>query len=224
VPKYLVIDRYFLTEKKAIEQLEADKEAIATQMTELEENLPDGVEEDDWIFNEVKNAKGKITKALVEDKMRELKIEILKIPASKTKKEVTKIIKDSFEKAKRNDTNEEAFGKLDVLQSFIDLLAKDSEVKDKIKKAVADLDKKVIERYKTLTEDEIKQLVVDDKWMANIERSVKTEMERISQRLTQRIKELAERYETPLPKQSTEVTELEERVNAHLQKMGFVWS
>lgn len=221
VPKYLVIERYFLTEKQAIEKLEADKEAIATQMTELEENLPDGVEEEDWILNEVKNAKGKITKALVEDKMRELKIEILKIPASKTKKEITKIIKDSFEKAKRNDTNEEAYGKLDVLQSFIDLLAKDSEVKDKIKKAVADLDKKVIERYKTLTEDEIKQLVVDDKWMASIERSVKTEMERISQRLTQRIKELAERYETPLPTQTNEVKLLEEKVNKHLEMMGF---
>jgi len=37
VPKVLVIDRYFLTEKKAIEKLEADKEVIATQLTELEE-------------------------------------------------------------------------------------------------------------------------------------------------------------------------------------------
>jgi len=60
--------------------------------------------------------------------------------------------------------------------------------------------------------------------LASIERSVKTEMERISQRLTQRIKELAERYEMPLPRQTIEVTEFEEKVNAHLQKMGFVWS
>jgi type I restriction enzyme M protein len=80
-----------------------------------------------------------------------------------------------------------------------------------------------MERYKTLTEDDIKQLVVDDKWMASIERSVKTEMERISQRLTQRIKELAERYETPLPKQTKDVADLENKVTAHLQKMGFVW-
>ncbi len=48
-------------------------------------------------------------------------------------------------------------------------------------------------------------------------------MERISQRLTQRIKELAERYETPLPKQTDEVKNIEEKVNSHLQKMGFVW-
>jgi len=223
VPKTLVIDRYFLIEKKAIEKLEAEKEAIATQMTELEENLPDGEEEDDWILNEVKNAKGKITKTLVEEKMRELKIEILKIPASNAKKEITKIIKDNFDKAKRSSANEEAFAKLDTLQGYIDLVAKESEVKDKIKKAIADLDKKVIERYKTLTETEIKQLVVDDKWMASIERSVKTEMERISQRLTQRIKELAERYETPLPNLNKVVEALETTVTAHLQKMGFVW-
>lgn len=89
------------------------------------------------------------------------------------------------------------------------------------KQFMAENDKKVIERYKTLTETEIKQLVVDDKWMASIERSVKTEMERISQRLTQRIKELAELYETPLPKQTTEIAELEERVTMHLEMMGF---
>jgi type I restriction enzyme M protein len=57
--------------------------------------------------------------------------------------------------------------------------------------------------------------------MASIERSVKTEMERISQRLTQRIKELAERYETPLPKQTSEVKLLEDKVTKHLEMMGF---
>jgi len=56
-----------------------------------------------------------------------------------------------------------------------------------------------------------------------LERDVKTEMERISQRLTQRIKELAERYETPLPEQTEEVKLLEEKVNAHLAKMGFTF-
>lgn len=59
--------------------------------------------------------------------------------------------------------------------------------------------------------------MVDDKWMASIDRSVKTEMGRISQR----IKELAERYETTLPKQTSEVKLLEEKVNKHLEMMGF---
>jgi len=60
-------------------------------------------------------------------------------------------------------------------------------------------------------------------WMAAIERDARTEMERISQRLTGRIKELAERYETPLPVLTTEVNTLEQKVHAHLKKMGFVW-
>lgn len=110
-----------------------------------------------------------------------------------------------------------------VLKTYLKLVEDQTELNKKIKEALADLDKKVIERYKTFTEEEIKQLVVDDKWMAILERDVKTEMERISQRLTQRIKELAERYETPLPKQSEEVKTLEEKVNEHLSKMGFKW-
>ena len=66
-------------------------------------------------------------------------------------------------------------------------------------------------------------MVFVDKWMTVLERDLKSEMERISQRLTQRIKELAERYETTLPQQTTEVANLETKVNAHLAKMGFKW-
>ena len=60
--------------------------------------------------------------------------------------------------------------------------------------------------------------------MATIDKDIHTEMDRISQRLTQRIKELAERYETPLPQQAQNVMDLEKAVNGHLQKMGFVWN
>ena len=63
------------------------------------------------------------------------------------------------------------------------------------------LEEKVLAKYKVLTIDEIKTLVVDDKWMQYLDHSVNTEMQRISQALTQRIKELVERYETPIPLQ-----------------------
>lgn len=46
-------------------------------------------------------------------------------------------------------------------------------------------------------------------------------MDRISQSLTQRVKELAERYETPLPKLVDRVADLREKVAAHLKRMGF---
>jgi type I restriction enzyme M protein len=124
-----------------------------------------------------------------------------------------KVIKDETEFA----------DELKVLQDYQKLIEREAEAKKKIKEAQSDLEKKVIAKYKVLTEDEIKTLIVDDKWMAAVERDIKTEMERISQRLTGRIKELAQRYETPLPKLNSEVEKLTDKVEAHLKKMGFVW-
>ncbi len=57
--------------------------------------------------------------------------------------------------------------------------------------------------------------------MAAISGDVKSEMERISQRLAQRIKELAGRYATPMPELNANVGELEMKVNRHLEEMGF---
>ncbi|HLP37053.1 N-6 DNA methylase [Lacibacter sp.] len=198
VPKALVIDRYFLTEKKAIEKLEAERETVASTLQELEEEQSG----DEGYFSDF----DKVNKANVQKRLKE-------ILASKPK-----ISKQSLAMAAEAET---AYGEQAVLEQYLELTEKQTELNKKIKEAEAELDKITLARYKTFTETEIKQLVVDDKWMASIERSVKTEMERISQRLTQRIKELAERYETPLPKQTMEVAELETKVTAHLQKMGF---
>ena len=48
-------------------------------------------------------------------------------------------------------------------------------------------------------------------------------MDRVSQQLTQRVKELAERYGTPIPQMVDRVAELEAKVNGHLERMGFTW-
>jgi len=63
--------------------------------------------------------------------------------------------------------------------------------------------------------------VVDDKWLRTLEAAVHGEMERLSQRLTQRVKELAERYAAPMPELSARVAELEKKVSGHLKRMGF---
>jgi len=49
-------------------------------------------------------------------------------------------------------------------------------------------------------------------------------MDRISQQLTSRVKELAERYDRLLPILAERVSELEAKVNAHLERMGFAWT
>jgi type I restriction enzyme M protein len=70
----------------------------------------------------------------------------------------------------------------------------------------------------------VKTLVVDDKWLATLDAAIHGEMDRVSQQLTQRVKELAERYETPLPQVTSHVAELEAKVNQHLERMGFSWA
>jgi type I restriction enzyme M protein len=63
-------------------------------------------------------------------------------------------------------------------------------------------------------------VVVDDKWMARLQRDVQEELERVSQTLAHRIRELAERYETPLPKLESDIAALSTKVEEHLRKMG----
>ena len=86
------------------------------------------------------------------------------------------------------------------------------------------LDKEMASKCPILTEAQIKTLVVDDKWMAHLAVCVQGELDRVSQTLTGRIRELAERYVTPLPRLSDEVTTLAARVEEHLKRMGAVWN
>jgi type I restriction enzyme M protein len=51
---------------------------------------------------------------------------------------------------------------------------------------------------------------------------VQGELDRVSQTLTTRVRELTERYATPLPQLAIEVTALANRVDEHLKKMGAV--
>ncbi|MBD8187467.1 SAM-dependent DNA methyltransferase [Pseudomonas viridiflava] len=112
---------------------------------------------------------------------------------------------------------------LTVLSEYDALIGQQSDLKDAIKKAEEGLDNKIHAKYPQLSEDEIKGLVVDDKWLAILAVAVQGELDRVSQTLTGRIRELSERYAFPLPQLSDEVASLASRVEVHLKKMGAVW-
>ncbi len=117
--------------------------------------------------------------------------------------------------------SEETRAEAAALQAWLDLNSRQADLKRQVKEAEAALDAIVYARYASLTEADIKALVVDDKWLAALEAAVHGEMERLSQRLTQRVKELAERYAAPMPMLSARVAEIEAKVSGHLEKMGF---
>jgi type I restriction enzyme M protein len=112
----------------------------------------------------------------------------------------------------------------EVLRAYGSLLERQSSLKVCRKAKQTVLDENIDTKYPQLTEAEIKMLVINDKWMAYIQTAVSTEMERVSQTLTGRIRELAERYATPLPQLTDEVATLTARVEEHLRRMGAAWN
>ncbi len=210
VPANLVVNRYFPNEKKKIEQLEAEKESIAAQLTELEEEHSG----EEGFFADM----DKVNKPNVQKRLKELTER-----KPKAKKEPVPEFSMAAEPETQLGEQAEEMSEHDVLVLYLSLNEKQSKLSAQIKEAIEELDKKTLAKYPALTEDNVKQLVVDDKWIASIQKAVYSEMERISQRLAQRIKELADRYETTLPQQTMDVAALEEKVNAHLIKMGFEW-
>lgn len=146
---------------------------------------------EEGLLSDAKNDKDKITAASVKERMKRIK-------GSKEDEEEYKL-----------------------LQQYLKLTDARAEFGKKINNLQKELETKVWNQYKALSDEDIISLVVDDKWIPVLDRAIHTEMQRISQRLNLRIKELAERYETPLPEMETAISALEAKVKAHLQKMGY---
>src|SRR5690606_6405857 len=109
----------------------------------------------------------------------------------------------------------------EILEEYLQLDISIKGANAKIKKLNAELETLVLDKYPALSETEIKTLVLEHKWQAHLENALTQEQERISQNLTQRIKDLAERYETTLAALDAKALEASEKVKAHLQKMGW---
>ncbi len=189
IPPALIVARYFATKQAAIEQREAERDAISRQMEEMDEEHGG----EDGLLAEAKNDKGKLTKASVKARQAEIK------------------------------HDKEAADERKLLDAYADLIEQEAVVSKAVKDAQKALDTQVATQYAKLTEAEIKTLVVDDKWLAALAASVQGELDRVSQALTRRIRQLAERYATPLPRLVKEVGALATQVEDHLKKMGFVW-
>ena len=128
---------------------------------------------------------------------------------------------DVQRRAKEIKNSKDDADELVVLEKYAALFDKEADIKKEIKDAEKDLEKKVLTKYPTLTIEEIKMLVVDSKWMSELSIRVLGEVDRLSQTLAGRVKELAERYAKPMPEITNEVEDIKKKVEGHLAKMGF---
>ena len=113
---------------------------------------------------------------------------------------------------------------IQVLKRCLALIDAESEASNAVKAACTSLDQKVLQRYGTLTEAEIKSLVVEDKWISSIRAQIDSEESRLTQHLSARILELEDRYARPLPEVEREVEQYGEKVQAHLKELGLSWA
>ena len=109
---------------------------------------------------------------------------------------------------------------IDALNHIMVLFAAESAAKKAVKEATTKLEEQVLAQYGKLTTDDIKKLVVDDKWGATIETGIESELVTAVQRFTARLHVLADRYEATVGQLDAEIETLGVKVERHLAAMG----
>lgn len=149
---------------------------------------------EEGLLEDATNDKGKVTKSGVKDRLKAIESE--------------------------PESDEER----DALTRCLEFIEAEAEAGKAVAEAQAALDEQVLVRYGKLSEAEIKTLVVEDKWFASMRAPIEGELQRLTQRLSGRVKELEERYAQPLPAVERQVEALSGKVEAHLKRMGVVWA
>lgn len=201
VPPTLVVARYLKEAQVAIEALQAEQEAAARELEEFVEEHASSGDGEEGLLAEALNDKGKVTKGAVRDRL--------------------KALAESLSAA--TDDGDGDAAERAALEKCLSLIDAEATASRAVKEAQAALDEQVLARYAKLTEDEIKTLVVEDKWFASLRTAIDGEVQRVTQQLAGRVKELEERYAQPLAALEREVDTLAEKVEGHLKKMGLAW-
>lgn len=250
IPKSIIIDTYFSEEAKVIEAAEVIVADTQAQIDELLEGAEDGSAIAELMDDKGKVA-AKALKAAIDEirskihseeidellallnllpmKKKDMDSYLAKHPVCASAKNDKGNVNASSVKARIAALREttpvpEMYAEdYEQLMSLYNLMAKNDEQSKLVKALKAQLEEKVKEKYTVLTVEEIKELLVNKKWYYSIFDGIDALYVAISHSITNRIVELAERYEDTLPTLSTVVDDYEARVKSHLERMGFVW-
>ena len=116
------------------------------------------------------------------------------------------------------------FGKDDVeaFKHYLDLCKEKKEAAKALSDLQAALTDKVLAKYAALSEEDIRRLVVEKKWMCSVMSSCMEEMQQVTQQLSAAITAVSARYERTLPSLEADAHRYEDEVNGYLKEMGFI--
>lgn len=220
IPPTLIVDRYFAKEQAEIDRLEAEHAKATEQKEEFEEEHAG----DEGALNGLESKSG-ITKGNVQQRAMDLKQAIMdaynaKTPEHKQAKTIKKTTFGSADWKIGTKDEDGLFEELDILYEYLQIAAVETAAKKAYTDAIKKLHEQVLAKYPKLSDDEIKTLVVEDKWLTSIRAGIDGEVHAVAQRLAARVRELDERYAQPLPSLERSVAEWSETVAGHLERMG----
>lgn len=111
----------------------------------------------------------------------------------------------------------------DALIKYQEKLVEKEAIDKEVKTARAKLDDLIVAKYAVLTEEEIKYLLFDKKWMAKLKQDVMDEFEQVLNNLSSRVLLIARRYEHTLSEIEDKTSKSREAVMSALERMGYKW-
>lgn len=238
LPVDIVIQEYYQTERAKILELSSKIESLESEIEEFVEENSDDFNGYDKV-NEVKAAYMAATCLPPKEGEKVILEMLLEMPVSN---KAAKDARNAFinehgdffvgwVKFGKSDINKRlkeinSYSPLlpetiDIFRRYLEMNEELSSFKSKIKEEIGSLTSKILEKYPLLSEDDIKHLVVECKWMDSITNRLQGEMTSLTQQITDGVSVLYERYSTTLGETSNSVKNLEEKVLSSLKEMGF---
>ena len=249
IPKAIVIDTFLREEKNAIEEAENVVAETESQLSDLIESA----DEESALADVAENGKVKtkdleakieeLTQYVETEETIELELLMDQLPMQKKRLQAYLVghprcksaltDKGTVNKSSimlrllviRTEENipESLQDDVNQLKAALELCGMISDYNKVVKDLNKALDEKCRARYDSLTHEEILELLVNKKWFDSIFFGIADLYAAISHHLTNRIIELADRYEDTLPELDKVTTEYEAKVKSHLERMGFKW-
>lgn len=187
----IVIERVYFAKEQA--EIERAEQVVAESESRLEEFVEENSGEGSVLADYTKEESEDLDAKKIAAKLKELK------------------------KQKTSDRGEE----YEVLAKYTELATTAKNRAGIVKELNKALDESVKNKYAELTEKEIKDLLVKQKWSFDIFEGIKSLYDTTSHKIATRVTELADRYENTLGGLEATVADYETKVKNHLKEMGF---